>query len=67
MVKKLLQENGSVPDRKDPLGLGFYQTSSVPTDLLAPILVGDWLKILKKRGLKASRPQPWYFILLEAV
>lgn len=44
-VKKLLQENGSVPDRKDPLGLGFYHTSSVPTDLLAPILVGDWLKI----------------------
>lgn len=45
MVKKLLQENGSVPDGKDPLGLGFYQTSSVLTDLLAPILVGDWLKI----------------------
>lgn len=44
MVKKLLQENESVPDRKDPLGF-FYQTSSIPTDLLAPILVGDWLKI----------------------
>lgn len=66
-VEKLLQENGSVPDKKDPLGLGFYQNSSVPADLLAPILVGYWLKIIKNRRLKPSRHQPLYFILLKAV
>lgn len=47
MVKKLLQENGSVPDMKDPLFVFFYRTtSSLPTlrALLAPVLVGDWLK-----------------------
>lgn len=54
-VEKLLQENGSVPDKKDPLGLGFYQNSSVPADLLAPILVGDWLKIIKKKEVKTQQ------------
>lgn len=54
IVKKLLQENGSVPDRKDPLGVGFSQTS-VPIDLLALVLVGDWLK---KNPKKPAHPSP---------
>lgn len=66
MVKKFLQENWSVPDRKDPLGVGFYQTS-VPIDLLAPILVGGWLKQNKKKRVKTHQTQPLHFILLKAV
>lgn len=57
MVKRLLQENRSVPDRKDPIGGGFYQTS-VPIDLLAPILVGDWFKKKKKKGENSADPSP---------
>lgn len=55
MVKRLLQENRSVPDRKGPIGVGLYQTC-VPVDLLAPILVGDWLK--KKKGENRVDPSP---------